>query len=323
MPPPDPLAVLRLAARLARRRLLARASRVPKALRRRLPTLVLAELQRAEPVLAEAVRAGQLRAWLAAAGEQVRALALPPLPPPPGRPPPPAAVFPEPPDRPPPVRFPQVERAAEFVRSRLPVTPDEFARLDADARRVAFTVAAAATLDAVERVKGAVADDVARGGTAKEFRAAVREVIDASALSDAQVDAVYRTQTARAYSAGQQEVLDHPLVADEFPYLEYSATHDGRVRPEHLALEHMGLDGTAVYRRDDPFWDTYYPPWGFNCRCLAVPLSVEDAAARGVREAKRWEAAGTPPARPEWVRPPGFPLPKGWVPTGRRLEPVV
>ncbi|HYH63939.1 MAG TPA: phage minor head protein [Urbifossiella sp.] len=321
MPPTDPLTFTRLTAREARRRLLARASRLPPHLRRRLPTIVLAELAKAEPLLAAAARAGMLRAHLDAARESVRTLRLPPTKPPGD--PPTGLAFPDPPGGRPPVRFPQVERAAEFVRSRLATTPAEFARLDADAQRAAFTVAQAVTLDAVERVREAVADDVARGGTPKEFAAAVREAIGASALADAQIEAMYRTHTARAYSAGQQDVLDHPLVTDEFPYLEYSATHDGRVRAEHLAMEQLGLDGTAVYRRDDPVWQRFYPPWGWQCRCIVIPLSVEDAAAKGVREAMKWLATGVPPASPSWVRPPPFDIPKGWVPTGRRLEPVV
>ncbi|HYH66843.1 MAG TPA: phage minor head protein [Urbifossiella sp.] len=303
MPPTDPLTFTRLTAREARRRLLARVSRLPPHLRRRLPTIVLAELAKAEPLLAAAARAGMLRAHLDAARESVRALRLPPTEPP-GDPPPTGLAFPDPPGGRPPVRFPQVERAAEFVRSRLATTPEAFALLDADAQRAAFTVARAATLDAVEKVQAAVADDVARGGTKKEFAAAVREALGASALADGQIEALYRTHTARAYSAGQLDVLDHPLVTDEFPYLEYSATHDGRVRAEHLALEKMGLDGTAVYRRDDPIWQRFYPPWGWQCRCVVIPLSVEDAAARGVKEAIRWRDTGEPPRRPQWVKPP-------------------
>ncbi len=319
MPNPDPLAFTRFAAREARRRLLAKASRLPARLRRRLPTIVLAELQKAEPLLAASIRAGQLHAHLTAAREAVRAIGLPPVVPP--KSPPPALAFPD--DGAAPVRFPQIERAAAFVRSRLATTPAEFARLDADARRAAFTVARAATLDAVEKVQEAVADNVARGGTRKEFAAAVRDALGASAMSGPQIDAVYRTHTARAYSAGQQDVLDHPLVTDEYPYLLYSATHDGRVRAEHLAMEKLGLDGTAVYRRDDPIWLKFYPPWGWQCRCVVIPLSVEDAAARGVKEAIRWVQTGEPPRRPQHVRPLPFDLPRGWIPTGRRLEPVV
>jgi hypothetical protein len=87
-------------------------------------------------------------------------------------------------------------------------------------------------------------------------------------------------------------------------------------------MESLGLDGTAVYRRDDPVWDLFYPPWGWNCRCVVIPLSVEDAAARGVKEAMEWMRTGRPPVVPQYVNPPPFSIPKGWTPTGRRLTAV-
>jgi uncharacterized protein with gpF-like domain len=45
--------------------------------------------------------------------------------------------------------------------------------------------------------------------------------------------------------------------------LAYYATHDARVRDDHLAMETLGLDGTNIYRADDPIWREYLPPWDF------------------------------------------------------------
>lgn len=45
------------------------------------------------------------------------------------------------------------------------------------------------------------------------------------------------------------------------PYLEYSAVMDSHTREAHAAL-----NGT-IRKVDDAFWDTYYPPNGWNCRC--------------------------------------------------------
>jgi len=52
---------------------------------------------------------------------------------------------------------------------------------------------------------------------------------------------------------------------DLFGLLEYSAILDDRTREDHRAL-----DGT-VRPVDDPFWDDFMPPNGYNCRCLLVP----------------------------------------------------
>lgn len=218
------------------------------------------------------------------------------------------------------VVWPQVVKAVEFVRTRLPFTEAEFRGLDADAKRVALTAAGAHTIAAVEAVQHAIRDDVAEGGTLAGFRGRVRDAL--GPVGDHAVETTYRTFVGRAMTAGKVAVLDSPAVRSAFPYLLYSATHDSRVRPEHLAMEKLGLNGTAVYRADDPVWDVFLPPWAWNCRCEVIPLSVRAAAGRGVREAQEWLRTGTPPASPEFVRPFPFSVPPGWVPTGRRLSPL-
>lgn len=312
---------------------------------------ILADMLPVESLLARTLRDGQLLAWLEGGTELLKALPEAKAPSPPGeagdlpassftsekrlripyatRPPlPPAPLFPDRPGDPPaPVRLPAIEKAARYLQNRLAYTPEEFAQLDDDAREVGFTVAKAVSLDAVEKVQAALAEDVAQGGTLRIFRARIREVIDESALSEAKVETLYRTHVSRAYSAGQLDVHDHPLVASQFPYVLYSATHDARVRPDHLAMEHLGMlltDGSRgpVYRADDPVLRAHWPPWAWNCRCVCIFLSLADAASYGVREAIEWLRTGIPPANPEFVPDPGFSLPNGWVSVGR-LRPII
>lgn len=49
--------------------------------------------------------------------------------------------------------------------------------------------------------------------------------------------------------------------ADLFPNLRYSAVQDSRTRPQHKAWHGI------VRPVGDPFWNTHYPPNGWNCRC--------------------------------------------------------
>ena len=49
--------------------------------------------------------------------------------------------------------------------------------------------------------------------------------------------------------------------------LEYRTIEDTRVRPEHAELN--GITRPV----DDKFWDTYYPPNGWNCRCTTIRLN--------------------------------------------------
>ena len=52
---------------------------------------------------------------------------------------------------------------------------------------------------------------------------------------------------------------------DEYD-LQYRTAMDGLVRPEHAALEGITLPPS------DKFWNEYYPPNGWNCRCTAVQV---------------------------------------------------
>lgn len=215
--------------------------------------------------------------------------------------------------------FPQLELAHADLMTRRIVTPDEFARITKKAKDSAFTVAGQMTEQSIAAVRDRIAENVREGGTLRDFQGFMASLPD-NVLSPAQVEAVYRTQTGAAYSAGQRAILDHPLISGEFPYLLWTATHDSRVRPEHLAMEKHGQNGSAVYRRDDPIWDTLYPPAGWNCRCMVIPLTVEDAAFHGSKEAKRWKISGNPPDNPEYAKQP-YPIeiPPGW-PTHNGIE---
>lgn len=49
-------------------------------------------------------------------------------------------------------------------------------------------------------------------------------------------------------------------------YLQYRTANDGKVRPEHAALHGVTLP------LSDPFWEEFYPPNGWNCRCTVVQV---------------------------------------------------
>lgn len=49
-------------------------------------------------------------------------------------------------------------------------------------------------------------------------------------------------------------------------YLQYRTQRDDKVRPEHAALDRVTLPIT------DSFWEEFYPPNGWNCRCNVVQV---------------------------------------------------
>ena len=88
------------------------------------------------------------------------------------------------------------------------------------------------------------------------------------------LNTIYRVNMQSAYSAARyQRMRDN---VDNRPYWQYSAVGDERTRPAHLALS------GKIYRYDDPFWATFYPPNGFNCRCSVIALSDRDLKRRGM-----------------------------------------
>jgi SPP1 gp7 family putative phage head morphogenesis protein len=290
---------------------------------------VRAELARTEPLLARSIEGGVLAAWITAARKPVKEAGLPvvdgaaSLPPalPPGPPFGPLWLVSQPDE--PDARWPALEAASRDLLSRRAVTTDDYAEMTDDARRSAFSVARSLSASATMAVRDAVAQAVMYGGGLREFRRNVGGVLDEAGLRPDQVEQVYRTQTGLARSAGMQTVLDHPLVAGEFPYVAYHYIHDSRVRPEHAAMEERGIQGTNIYRADDPVIRRLWPPWSYNCRCTVIPLTVEDAAAAGISEAREWARTNIPPDRPAFVQDPGFRLPKDWPNRDGRIRPLL
>jgi hypothetical protein len=123
---------------------------------------------------------------------------------------------------------------------------------------------------------------------------------------------VYRTNIQAAFSDGQKEVLENPFIRSAFPYASYNAIDDDRVRENHLALEKHGIQGSNIYRLNDPVLQTFLPPWDFNCRCSWVPLTVQQAAEQGIEEAKVWTATGIEPSPPAHVPMPPFQPDPAW-----------
>lgn len=62
--------------------------------------------------------------------------------------------------------------------------------------------------------------------------------------------------------------------------MEYSSVLDTRTRPAHSVLHGI------IFPADHPFWDSHYPPNGFNCRCTAVQLSEYQVKKEGLEVQK-------------------------------------
>ena len=263
-------------------------------------------LREYEPILAENLMNADLQSWIAGVdavvkklpGQSLAAFLRGGAPPTPPLPPLSSLMgdFPGGGD----VRFPMLERAAESLRERNIVTREQFDQMTAEAKQRAFTAAYVDSEETLEDIRDALAKNVAEGPSLRVFREELESAVNGSPLGAAHLETVYRTNVQAAFRDGIETTANHPIVDEVFPYQEYLPIHDGRVRMEHLMLGSLGLSGTGVYRRDDPFWDAWSPPNGFNCRCGTNLLTIDAAARKGVQEAKTWLRTGQPPTVPEW-----------------------
>ncbi|MDF3129268.1 phage minor head protein [Kiritimatiellaeota bacterium B1221] len=146
----------------------------------------------------------------------------------------------------------------------------------------AFTMAGIEDADILSNVRGMLAE-VPKGADWKETRTKIAEELlkewgDPNADEETQ-QKIYgramkraefnlRFHTFQSYQAGRWQTMQNQK--DVFPYWQYVAFGDNRVRPTHEALDGLILSA------DDPFWHDHYPPWEWGCRCLVRALSEDD-----------------------------------------------
>jgi len=212
-----------------------------------------------------------------------------------------------------PVHFPIIDEAARSLADRNVMTRAQFDALDNAARAKAFTVANVESTETLAKIRDALAENVADGTDLQAFREKVLSVVDEGTfLSPAHLETVFRTNVQTAFSDGQMTVLQHPFVRSGFPYAAYEAIDDDRVRHNHLALMTCGIQGTNIYRIDDPVFLTFRPPWDFCDRCSWIPMTVRMAASKGISEAVEWLRTGVEPADRAFVPMPPFRPPAGF-----------
>lgn len=92
---------------------------------------------------------------------------------------------------------------------------------------------------------------------------------------------VYWQNVRSAQSAGRWQTLQK--MKSLTPWLMYDAVMDINTRPIHAELN------GKVFHIDDPFWNDFYPPNGFGCRCGVSALDEDDIKDMGLSISKGTE----------------------------------
>ncbi len=126
-----------------------------------------------------------------------------------------------------------------------------------------FRFSAAKSYKELAEMNGNLVDE---NGKIRSFQAFKDEVQNTHQLFNrTHLQAEFQTAKRSAQAARQWE--EFQADKDLFPNLIYRTVGDDRVRDEHDPL-----DG-VIKPIDDSFWDTYYPPNGFRCRCTTQPTT--------------------------------------------------
>jgi len=208
------------------------------------------------------------------------------------------------------------KEAIDFFKNKVSLTPEEFSKLEQEYKSLAFTISGIAKLDILNDILRELQKVLEEGTTFKEWRDNVNKMLEQKGwkgLSPYRADNIFRTNIQTAYSVGAYRRMTDPDMVEKRPYWMYDAVNDSRTRPTHLAL-----DG-KVFPVDHPFWDTWYPPNGYRCRCGVQSLSERDVIRRGLEVSDEVPQMVEPPgqmARP-LVPDPGFahnPAKTAWEP---------
>lgn len=168
--------------------------------------------------------------------------------------------------------------AVAFWQNKVKLSPGEYRKLSDEAKTKAFAIAGIAKGDELETVFNALGQAVEGNINFEDFKKQCGDIFSKrgwTGVSAWRVDNIFRTNVQAAYMAGRWKQVR--AASGLRPYGQYSAVNDSRTRPTHTAAHGM------VYPLDHAFWDTWWPPNGFRCRCNVKTLSKRQVEQRGIK----------------------------------------
>lgn len=180
------------------------------------------------------------------------------------------------------------EDAIRFLQARGRTLSPTFAWQDAYAADHAamFTVAKSAGFDILKDIHEGLSKALSEGRTIQQFAREVTPLLKAKGWwgrqmladpatgeeravqlgSTRRLETIFNTNMRVSYAAGHWAGFER--TKGSRPYLRYVALLDDRTRPSHRARHNL------VLPVDHPYWDTWAPPCGWNCRCTLQSLSA-------------------------------------------------
>ncbi|MBV5327207.1 MAG: DUF935 family protein [Chlorobium sp.] len=173
-------------------------------------------------------------------------------------------------------------------------TETNMRKLAEDLHRNIYQFSAAKTEAMLSEMNTLLVSDTGEAKSWKAFRDSVDE-LNIKYNRD-YLKTEWNTATSSAQTAGKWSGFKDN--ADILPMLQYVTAGDEKVRDDHAILDGVVAD------INDPFWNTYYPPNDWNCRCDVIQLSNPDAPATDLEDAERFPD-GLPVVPGDFAQNPG------------------
>ena len=171
------------------------------------------------------------------------------------------------------------ENAIKYFEKQISITKEEYKKLDKKYQSLAFTVANYSNINLLNEIYNLLLESIEDGYGLNSFKELLNNCLvdfGYDKENDYKIDLIYRNNIQTAFQVGHYERgIDNDVLSYR-PYWQYDAIDDDETRPEHRAL-----DG-KVFRADDPFWNTWYPPNGHRCRCSVKFLSKREVENKGL-----------------------------------------
>lgn len=144
----------------------------------------------------------------------------------------------------------------------------------------AFVVAGAMKEDLVKDFQEAVKTAIKDGTTIQSFRKDFDKIVAKHGWGynggrGWRTRIIYDTNLRTSHAAGRYEQLQR---------LEFWQYHHSP-GVENPRPQHVGWDG-LVLPKDDPFWNTHFPPNGWRCRCFVTGMSKARMTRKGLAPGK-------------------------------------
>lgn len=218
----------------------------------------------------------------------------------------------------PPVKF---DEAVGFLKSKVPMSKDEWKALEPKLRFRAFTVAKLGSAEVVDKAKQVLINALETGGNYKTTWEELKKRVDTDSLKikPNYWETVFRTNTQSAYIAGKLQQYDKMNVA-AYQLMVIEDVRTSRICRNLLMSSGYGM----ILPVDHPFWKKYgFPPYHFNCRTslrAVLPSQIgkygnisENPSMKSLTKFKPQEGFG------------GNPLDRGnwWMMTPQQMEQAI